>query len=264
MKMSNTRILNYILWSSFVVTMLAPITGIHIHKVASTIFLLMCFVHTLKHKEKLNAKRWGILCLIILAFVSGIVGSIYDEYELLLNLHKVDPTETPQKEFIYVDIDAVGNGTGIWRKDKIIKGKAVPSRARRYAHKDSVIISTVRPNLKGFAYIDEEIENAVYSTGFAVIESQDTEKLLNKLLYYEFMYSDKLMEQMINAMPKGQYPSINKDDINNLELIVPGDKKIQESLLVDLDRYEERLKKARNSIATSSARKQAIMDKYLK
>lgn len=181
-----------------------------------------------------------------------------------LNLHKVDPTETPQKEFIYVDIDAVGNGTGIWRKDKIIKGKAVPSRARRYAHKDSVIISTVRPNLKGFAYIDEEIENAVYSTGFAVIESQDTEKLLNKLLYYEFMYSDKLMEQMINAMPKGQYPSINKDDINNLELIVPGDKKIQESLLVDLDRYEERLKKARNSIATSSARKQAIMDKYLK
>lgn len=178
-----------------------------------------------------------------------------------LNLHKVDPTETPQKEFIYIDIDAVGNGTGVWRKDKIIKGKSAPSRARRYAHKDSVIISTVRPNLKGFAYIDDEIENAVFSTGFAVLESQDTNKLLNKLLYYEFMYSDALMAQMVKAMPKGQYPSINKDDINGLSIIVP---KEQQSILEQLDKYEDKLKKAREIIASASSRKQAVMDKYLK
>ena len=60
-----------------------------------------------------------------------------------LNQYKVDPTETPNKEFIYIDIDAVGNGTGIWRKDKTLTGKSAPSRARRYAHKDSVLISTV-------------------------------------------------------------------------------------------------------------------------
>ena len=87
---------------------------------------------------------------------------------------------------------------------------------------------------------------------------------MNKLLYYEFMYSNALMEQMVNAMPKGQYPSINKDDINNLEIIVPDDITYQESVLSELNSYEERLNKARKKIASSSARKQAIMDKYLK
>ena len=181
-----------------------------------------------------------------------------------LNQCKIDPTETPNKEFVYIDIDAVGNGTGIWRKDKTIIGKSAPSRARRYAHKDSVLISTVRPNLKGFAYIDEDLDNAVFSTGFAILESQDTNILLNKLLYYEFMYSNTLMEQMVNAMPKGQYPSINKDDINNLEIIVPDNISYQDSILNELNRYEKRLNDARKKIASSSARKQAIMDKYLK
>jgi restriction endonuclease S subunit len=181
-----------------------------------------------------------------------------------LNQYKIDPTETPNKEFVYIDIDAVGNGTGIWRKDKTIIGKSAPSRARRYAHKGSVLISTVRPNLKGYAYIDEDLDNAVFSTGFAILESQDTNILLNKLLYYEFMYSNTLMEQMVNAMPKGQYPSINKDDINNLEIIVPNDIAYQEAVLSELNGYEERLNEARTIIASSSARKQAIMDKYLK
>ena len=31
-----------------------------------------------------------------------------------------------------------------------------------------------------------------------------------------------------------------------------------------LDKYEDRLKKARDTIASASARKQAVMDKYLK
>ena len=78
------------------------------------------------------------------------------------------------------------------------------------------------------------------------------------------MYSNTLMEQMVNAMPKGQYPSINKDDINNLEIIVPDNISYQDSILNELNRYEKRLNDARKKIASSSARKQAIMDKYLK
>lgn len=78
------------------------------------------------------------------------------------------------------------------------------------------------------------------------------------------MYSNTLMEQMVNAMPKGQYPSINKDDTNNLEIIVPDNISYQDSILNELNRYEKRLNDARKKIASSSARKQAIMDKYLK
>ena len=43
-------------------------------------------------------------------------------------------------------------------------------------------------------------------------KSSDENVLLNKWIYFCFMYADNLMIQMIEAMPKGQYPSINKSD----------------------------------------------------
>ena len=138
-----------------------------------------------------------------------------------LNEFSINPNETPEKEYTYVDIDAVENETGIISFDKKIIGENAPSRARRLAKGESTLISTVRPNLRGFAYLDSERPDTIYSTGFAIIRSKNTKKLLNKLIYLCFRYSQKLMAQMINAMPKGSYPSINQSDINNLMLPIP-------------------------------------------
>ena len=138
-----------------------------------------------------------------------------------LNEFSINPNETPEKEYTYVDIDAVDNETGIVSFDKKITGKSAPSRARRLAKDESTLISTVRPNLRGFTYLDSERPDTIYSTGFAIIRSKNTKILLNKLIYLCFRYSQDLMRQMINAMPKGSYPSINQSDINNLILTVP-------------------------------------------
>lgn len=83
------------------------------------------------------------------------------------------------------------------------------------------MISTVRPNLKAFAYVEKENTQAVYSTGFAVIQSKDESIIRSKFLYILFMNLDSLMEQIVQMMPKGQYPSINKTDIENLKIPVP-------------------------------------------
>lgn len=81
--------LNYLLIISFIVTNLVPITGIGVHKMASVLFLLLCVVHTIVYRKKLNRKRWLMLGIVVIAFLSGLFGMIFDEIPLVLALHKV-------------------------------------------------------------------------------------------------------------------------------------------------------------------------------
>lgn len=63
-------------------------------------------------------------------------------------------------------------------------------------------------------------------------------------------------------MPKGSYPSINRNDIDNFEILVSIDN--QEDILQRLNDLEENINRASNELAQIPARKQAILDKYLK
>lgn len=83
------RLLNLALLFSFLLTMLVPLTGVTFHKLASVLFLLLTAVHTVLYRKKLTTKRWLLLFLIILCFVTGIVGMIFDGIIPLLALHKV-------------------------------------------------------------------------------------------------------------------------------------------------------------------------------
>ncbi|MEJ5203641.1 MAG: restriction endonuclease subunit S [Anaerolineales bacterium] len=179
-----------------------------------------------------------------------------------INRESTDPTQFPEKSFIYVDIGNVEKGTGVIDYSQVITGKDAPSRARRIAPKGSVIISTVRPNLRGFAFIDRDTADCVFSTGFAVLESKDESVLKNKSLFYAFMFSDDLMAQMIDAMGKAAYPSINQTDIENLRIRVP-DVQAQEKLIQELDKLETQLQSARAVIASAPARRRAVLKKYL-
>ena len=180
-----------------------------------------------------------------------------------LNEFSINPDDTPEKEYTYVDIDSIDNETGSINFGKKIRGKSAPSRARRLAKEESTLISTVRPNLRGFAYLDSERPGTIFSTGFAIIRSKNTKTLLNKLIYLCFRYSQDLMRQMINAMPKGSYPSINQSDINNLILTVPTPA-TQEKIIKKVSNYEAKIVEAKAIIDSSIERKQAILDKYLK
>lgn len=82
------KILNILLFITFMVTILAPLTGLVIHKLASMIFLLLCLIHAIMYREKMNRKRYVLLGMIFLAFISGIVGMILDEVPMILAVHK--------------------------------------------------------------------------------------------------------------------------------------------------------------------------------
>lgn len=169
------------------------------------------------------------------------LGSLIYLNELTLNPSKWD------KEITYVDISSVEKNTGIISySDKII-GKKAPSRARRIAKDHSVLISTVRPNLKGFAYVEKEVKDAIYSTGFAVLRPQNENVLNSKYLYYMFMYLDVVMSQIKAMMPKGTYPSINADNIKKIRIPLPKPD-IQTSVISSIETIEKKFHNSRMKV----------------
>ena len=177
-----------------------------------------------------------------------------------INQKEINPTQTPEKEYTYIDIASIENGTGRINVGQKILGKNAPSRARRLVEKGNTIISTVRPNLKAFAYADSDFEDTVFSTGFAILMSKDTKILLPKLLFIYFMNMDTLMEQIMEKMPKGQYPSINKSDIESLKIPLPPIK-IQEEIIKECDKIDNEYNTSRMSIDTYRQKIAEIFDR---
>lgn len=83
------KVLNIALLISFAVTVLVPLTGVHIHKIASVIFLLLSIVHTIAYRKKLGVRRWLLLGLILISFASGLFGMVLDQLPIVLILHRV-------------------------------------------------------------------------------------------------------------------------------------------------------------------------------
>ena len=139
-----------------------------------------------------------------------------------INNKTVNPERSyGEKDFIYVDIESIKNGKNKINFSKKITGNNAPSRARRIADNGDVIISTVRPYLKGFAFVENQPKDVIYSTGYAVLSVKRNEVLDSKYLFYLFFGSNELMHQMTEKMEKGSYPSINQDNIENFKIPLP-------------------------------------------
>lgn len=74
----------------------------------------------------------------------------------------------PDFEFRYVDIGSVKTG-GLAKELERIRFEAAPSRARRVLRRGDTIISTVRTYLKAIWYVNEDADDLIASTGFAVL-----------------------------------------------------------------------------------------------
>ena len=82
------KLLNYLLEISFVLTIMVPMTGIIVHKLAATLFLILALIHVFLYRKRLDLKYILIIALTILSFVLGILGLILVEYPIVLVLHR--------------------------------------------------------------------------------------------------------------------------------------------------------------------------------
>ena len=83
------KVLNIALLVSFILTVLVPLTGIHIHKLASVIFLLLSIIHTVVYRKKLGTKKFLLLALVAVSFLTGIFGMVPGLHPVILILHRV-------------------------------------------------------------------------------------------------------------------------------------------------------------------------------
>jgi len=82
------KILNIALLISFIVTIMVPLTGIHIHKLASVIFLLLSIIHAIVYRKKPGIKHWLLLGLIVISFATGLFGMILYQFPTVLIIHR--------------------------------------------------------------------------------------------------------------------------------------------------------------------------------
>jgi len=94
-----------------------------------------------------------------------------------------------------------------------------PSRARRIVRHDSIVFSTVRPNLKHYGILKHTPNNMIVSTGFAVFDSKyDIANII-----YLFLSSQEVVNycQLIAEGAVATYPSIKPEEIGRLKIALP-------------------------------------------
>jgi type I restriction enzyme M protein len=184
------------------------------------------------------------------------IGDLFD-----VNPKSVDPARIfGENEFTYVDIASVDATTATVDFSQRFKGVQAKDRARRVAQAGDVIISTVRPYLKAFAFLDRLPEGVIFSTGFAVLTSKQRDTSMNRLLFYLFRYSADLMDQMQVRMPKQAYPSITQADV--AALTVPAEVASPEEAVGQLKAIDDRIRFNRTRLGAMRDHKASYMESW--
>ena len=134
-----------------------------------------------------------------------------------INVNSLKENTNKNYQFKYIDLSSVKNGI-IDFPNNYITFKNAPSRAKRIIKIDDVIMATVRPNLKGFAYISFDPKEYICSTGFAVLTSKS--EICMKYIY-QILYANYIEKQISNMLVGSNYPALNTSDILNIKILLP-------------------------------------------
>lgn len=107
------------------------------------------------------------------------------------------------------------------------KSDKIPSRAKRLVKNNTIIYSTVRPKLHHYGILSNPPENMVVSTGFVTIDVDETK--INPYYLYGLLTRAEVTRKLalIADTAVSSYPSINPDDIKDLEIEIIDDRDLQ-------------------------------------
>ena len=91
--------------------------------------------------------------------------------------------------------------------------------AKKILNEGDILISTVRPNLKNIAILNNKIlPLTIGSTGFCVLRFKD---IINNKYIFEIIKSDNFTEMLVKKQIGANYPAISDRDIKLIEIPVP-------------------------------------------
>ncbi len=140
----------------------------------------------------------------------------------------------PAYTFNYISLEQVDAGRLLGYTEEVF-GTA-PSRARRVLRYGDVLMSTVRPNLMAHLLYRGQVDNAVCSTGFAVLRAK--RGIANPVFLFAHLFSDVVNKQIERILTGTSYPAINSRDVRLIEIPCPRDPDEQTAIatvLSDMD-----------------------------
>lgn len=139
--------------------------------------------------------------------------------ELCVAVEKVEPLTLGREEFKYVDIGSLEPSSSSLENVLSISTVNAPGRARQLIRYGDSVFATVRPYMKKVAYIPEEFDGEIASTGFCVLRPVK-ERVHSKFLFY-FLLSDELLDQVLPLQRGVSYPAIRDKDLKSALISVP-------------------------------------------
>lgn len=137
----------------------------------------------------------------------------FDDLGNLVKIKDKNFTPKDNEEYKYIELANISANGEINGYNENL-GKELPSRARRKVQKDDLIVSSIEGSLDSIALISEEIQNALCSTGFFVIQSEmiNSETLL-------ILLKTKVGQLQLKKGCKGTIlTAISKDELSKIVL----------------------------------------------
>jgi type I restriction enzyme S subunit len=152
------------------------------------------------------------------------IGEIPEEWEVvrLIDISKINPEQIKNSypknyQIKYLDIAGITQ-TGYINEIKDFTLEEAPSRARRIAQKNDILVSTVRPYLRAFARLKTCPDNLIVSTGYVVIRPKNPE---NSEYIYQNILNDQFVKYLLPHMTGSNYPAVRPNDIGNYLIALP-------------------------------------------
>jgi type I restriction enzyme S subunit len=138
--------------------------------------------------------------------------------EVLEKTETVNPLQSPNTEFDYIDVSSVSNTTFEIEETQRLKGKDAPSRARKLVRTNDIIFATIRPTLQRIAVVPEHLDKQVCSTGYFVLRPK--QGIDHRFIFYS-LFTEDFIGQMESLQKGASYPAVTDGDVRAQEIPVP-------------------------------------------
>ena len=172
-----------------------------------------------------------------------------------INPQNFSSNTDPDYKFNYITLEQVDSGKLLGCSEEVFR--TAPSRAQRILQNGDVLMSTVRPNLMAHLFFQEQVPNAVCSTGFAVLRAKSD--LSVPYFLFSQLFSDGVNDQIDKILSGSNYPAINSRDVNLIEIPCPPHISEQRAIAEVLSDVDGLINALDALIAKKHAIKQATM-----
>ena len=158
----------------------------------------------------------------------------------------------------YLDLTAV-IAPGRLSPPKELAAKDAPSRARRRVQAGDVLVSTVRPYLRGFARVPEAPHNLIASTGFAVLTPRPE---VDRSLIYHHVMAPQFACHLEASMTGQAYPAVRPSDVASYAILLPPLAE-QRAIAAVLDAIDDAIERAEAVVAATERLRDALLHELL-